>query len=100
MPSGFCPSKSLGSGCTSCGATGFTRRTVITTRSSVSWLWYWLERKSAPRIGMLPSPGTLSMVERTFSDMSPAMAKLCPSPSRTVVSAWREVSPGMKSPLA
>ncbi len=49
---------------------------------------------------MLPSPGTLSMVERTFSDMRPAMAKLWPSPRRTVVSAWREVSPGMKIPLA
>ena len=47
---------------------------------------------------MLPSSGTLSMVERTLSDSRPAMAKLWPSPRRTVVSLWREVRPGMKMP--
>ncbi len=49
-------------------------------------------------MGMLPRSGTRSICERTLSERRPAIAKLWPSPSRTVVSLWRLASPGMVVP--
>ena len=79
-------------------SSGFTKCAVITTSSSsvdfcVLRLW-----NSLPRIGMLASPGTFSMVSITWLLSSPAMAKLSPSFSTTSVSARRCESAGMVKP--
>ena len=66
--------------------------------SSVSLRRYRDDRISAPMIGTSPRPGTF---DSRFSDVrcnSPAMTKVSPLPSSTVVSARRTVRPGMLKP--
>ena len=67
--------------------------------SSVWLCWNASERNSAPRMGISPSPAIALLVWLVWSDSSPAMAKLWPLPSSTVVSALRTVSEGMVVPF-
>ena len=64
--------------------------------SSVSLRWKRSERNSAPSTGTSPSPGQRRCRSvRALSCSRPAMAKLWPLPSSTVVSARRTVSAGI-----
>ena len=72
---------------------------VITITSSVSFRWNRLERNKVPSTGTSPRPGTLSTPVRLVFWSKPAIAKDCPLPSSTVVSARLTDSAGMRRPL-
>src|SRR3546814_1432567 len=66
--------------------------------SSVSWRRNLVERNNAPRTGKSPSQGVLSIELLPTFFSRPPIAKLCPDPSSTVVSALRVASAGMVKP--
>jgi hypothetical protein len=71
------------------GGTGWTSRGVTMTTSSVSFFWKPELRNRAPRIGTSPSHGIWSALRLWLVCSSPAMARLWPSRSSTVVLARR-----------
>ena len=69
--------------------TGFTSRGVTMITNSVSWFSKLVERNRLPIIGIDPRTGNWLMVSLKSRRMRPAMAKLSPSRSSTVVRARR-----------
>src|SRR3546814_8598118 len=62
--------------------------------SDLSFRWNWSDLKRLPRMGIFPRPGTLLMLLEVLLLSRPAIMKLCPEPSSTVVSADRLLSAG------
>src|SRR3546814_19723229 len=62
--------------------------------NSLSFRWNWRDLKRLPRMGIFPRPGTLLMLLEVLLLSRPAIMKLCPEPSSTVVSAARLLSAG------
>src|SRR3546814_19255964 len=62
--------------------------------SDLSFRWNWRDLKRLPRMGIFPRPGTLLMLLEVLLLSRPAIMKLCPEPSSTVVSADRLLSAG------
>src|SRR5690606_29169577 len=79
----------------SLSSTGFTRYGVTTMTSSVWPLRKFCDLNRLPMIGKSPAPGSLSIVLWALLLIRPAIMKLWPEPSSTVVSARRTVSAGM-----
>ena len=78
-----------GAGCTMYGVTMIT--------SSLSPRWKSFDLNNAPITGTSPMPGSALVRSVLVRCSRPAMAKLWPLPSSTVVSARRTVSAGMVS---
>src|SRR6266404_2292759 len=66
--------------------------------SSDSLRWNLFDRNSSPRIGISPNPGTLWLATELLFWIKPAMAKLWPLASSTVVLARLTVNPGTTCP--
>ncbi len=76
--------------------TGLTNRGVTMITNSVSSFWKLVERNSAPMIGIDPRIGNWRTVSWKSRRSRPAMAKLSPSRSSTVVLARRVCRPGTR----
>src|SRR3989344_8823908 len=80
--------------------TGFTRYGVTTITSSVSPLRKLDDLNRLPSTGTSPRPGALSTRFCELLLSRPAIMKLSPDPSSTVVSARRTVSAGTWKPFS
>jgi hypothetical protein len=78
------------------GVDRLDQKGVTTITSSVSPFLNAVERNSEPSIGRSPAPGSLVIVFCAELLSRPAIMKLWPEPSSTVVSARRTFSPGIE----